>query len=140
MLCDLLEICHEDSGEPRETVYLCELGQVLCYRQDFTEQTDCSALDSVQEALRLLDLVPETPVNRDRLLDERAQASLWLCICSLESSLLEAVERDRRLRAAQSQAAKSMEAFEPNDLNYEEQLQDGECGYDGKRFSMEAEA
>ncbi|XP_058869042.1 separin-like [Acipenser ruthenus] len=140
-LCDLLEICHEDSGRSHErAVYLCELGQVLCYRQDFTEQTDCSALDSVREALRLLDLVPETPVNRDRLLDERAQASLWLCICSLESSLLEAVERDRRLRAAQSQAVKSMEAFEPNDLNYEEQLQDGECGYDGKRFSMETEA
>ncbi|XP_041097553.1 separin [Polyodon spathula] len=140
-LCDLLEICHEDSGRSHDrAVYLCELGQVLCYSQDFTEQTDCSALDSVREALRLLDLVPETPVNRDRLLDERAQASLWLCICSLESSLLEAVERERRLRAARSQAAKSMEAFEANDLDYEEQLQDGECSYDGKRFSMEAEA
>ncbi|MGH0121406.1 UNVERIFIED_CONTAM: hypothetical protein FKN15_019841 [Acipenser sinensis] len=167
-LCDLLEICHEDSGRSHErAVYLCELGQVLCYRQDFTEQTDCSALDSVREALRLLDLVPETPVNRDRLQDERAQASLWLCICSLESSLLElcsglraggpalagsrpgdpSEQRPAAGRASsglpvalESQAVKSMETFEPNDLNYEEQLQDGECGYDGKRFSMEAEA
>lgn len=40
-LCDLLEICHEDSDRSHErAVYLCELGQVLCYRQDFTEQTD----------------------------------------------------------------------------------------------------
>ncbi|KFP74127.1 Separin, partial [Acanthisitta chloris] len=46
-----------------------------------------SALDSIQEALRLLDLVPQSPSNRDQLLDERAQALLWLYICTLEANM-----------------------------------------------------
>ncbi|KFP92501.1 Separin, partial [Apaloderma vittatum] len=46
-----------------------------------------SSLDSVREALRLLELVPESAENRDRLLDERAQALLWFYICTLEAQL-----------------------------------------------------
>lgn len=46
-----------------------------------------SSLDSVHEALRLLELVPRSAQNRDRLLDDRAQALLWLYICTLESKL-----------------------------------------------------
>ncbi|KFR10315.1 Separin, partial [Opisthocomus hoazin] len=46
-----------------------------------------SSLDSVREALRLLELVPRTAQNRDQLLDDRAQALLWLYICTLESRL-----------------------------------------------------
>ncbi|KFP30823.1 Separin, partial [Colius striatus] len=46
-----------------------------------------SSLDSVREALRLLDLVPRSAQNSDRLLDDRAQAMLWFYICSLESKL-----------------------------------------------------
>lgn len=46
-----------------------------------------SSLDSVREALRLLELVPRSAQNRDQLLDDRAQALLWLFICSLESNL-----------------------------------------------------
>lgn len=46
-----------------------------------------SSLDSVREALRLLELVPRSAQNRDQLLDDQAQALLWLFICSLESNL-----------------------------------------------------
>ncbi|KFV07216.1 Separin, partial [Tauraco erythrolophus] len=46
-----------------------------------------SSLDSLREALRLLELVPRSAQNRDRLLDDRAQALLWLYICTLESKL-----------------------------------------------------
>ncbi|KFZ61250.1 Separin, partial [Antrostomus carolinensis] len=46
-----------------------------------------SSLDSVREALRLLDLVPRSTQNQDQLLDDRAQALLWLYICTLESNL-----------------------------------------------------
>lgn len=46
-----------------------------------------SSLDSIQEALRLLELVPRSTQNRDRLLDDQAQALLWLYICTLESKL-----------------------------------------------------
>ncbi|KFW00771.1 Separin, partial [Eurypyga helias] len=46
-----------------------------------------SSLDSIHEALRLLDLVPQSAQNRDRLLDDRAQALLWCYICTLESKI-----------------------------------------------------
>lgn len=39
-LCDLLDICHEESSYTHlRAVYLCEMAQVVCY-QDFSEQTD----------------------------------------------------------------------------------------------------
>ncbi|KFQ05590.1 Separin, partial [Haliaeetus albicilla] len=46
-----------------------------------------ASLDAIQEALRLLELVPRSAQNRDRLLDDQAQALLWLYICTLESKL-----------------------------------------------------
>lgn len=39
-LCDLLDICHEDTIHTlRRASYLCEMAQVVCY-QDFSQQTD----------------------------------------------------------------------------------------------------
>lgn len=39
-LCDLLDICDEDTPHTlRRASYLCEMAQVVCYR-DFSEQTD----------------------------------------------------------------------------------------------------
>lgn len=48
-----------------------------------------SAIDFTHEALRLLEDEPETAENADRLKDEKAHASLWLYICTLESNLQE---------------------------------------------------
>uniref|UniRef100_A0A673YGM5 separase n=1 Tax=Salmo trutta TaxID=8032 RepID=A0A673YGM5_SALTR len=88
-LCDLLDICHEDSHHSHlRAVYLCEMAQVVCF-QDFSEQTDCSAVDFTHEALRLLEEEPETEENADRLKDDKAHASLWLYVCTLEKNLQE---------------------------------------------------
>lgn len=39
-LCDLLDICHEESSYTHlRAVYLYEMAQVVCF-QDFSEQTD----------------------------------------------------------------------------------------------------
>ncbi|XP_026723096.1 separin, partial [Athene cunicularia] len=123
VLCDLLAICSEESGRLHErAVGLTELAQVLCYHS-YAQQTDCSSLDSVREALRLLELVPSSTQNHDRLLDDRAQALLWLYICTLESKLEESIEREQIVKA---QGLKNLEDFEPNDLNYEgRQLEEG---------------
>ncbi|CAM9940364.1 unnamed protein product [Bubo scandiacus] len=96
VLCDLLAICSEESGRLHErAVGLTELAQVLCYHS-YAQQTDCSSLDSVREALRLLELVPSSAQNHDRLLDDRAQALLWLYICTLESKLEERLSGSAR--------------------------------------------
>uniref|UniRef100_A0A8C8VLM4 separase n=1 Tax=Pelusios castaneus TaxID=367368 RepID=A0A8C8VLM4_9SAUR len=133
VICDLLEICSEESGRAHErAVILVELAQVLCYH-DYTDQTACSSLDSVQEALRLLDAVPVNAKNREQLLDDKAQALLWLYICTLESKMQESIERDQRARA---QGQKNLEDFEPNDLNYEDKLQDDKFLYSGISFNL----
>ncbi|CAN0007802.1 unnamed protein product [Bubo scandiacus] len=136
VLCDLLAICSEESGRLHErAVGLTELAQVLCYHS-YAQQTDCSSLDSVREALRLLELVPSSAQNHDRLLDDRAQALLWLYICTLESKLEESIEREQRVKA---QGLKNLEDFEPNDLNYEgRQLEDGFL-YSGISFNLATE-
>uniref|UniRef100_A0A4W5M5H5 separase n=1 Tax=Hucho hucho TaxID=62062 RepID=A0A4W5M5H5_9TELE len=91
-LCDLLDICHEDSYHSHlRAVYLCEMAQVVCF-QDFSEQTDCSAVDFTHEALRLLEEEPETEENADRLKDDKAHASLWLYVCTLEKNLQEVAQ------------------------------------------------
>ncbi|XP_067385631.1 separin [Emydura macquarii macquarii] len=137
VICDLLEICSEESGRQHErAVNLVELAQVLCYH-DYTEQTACSSLDSVQEALRLLDAVPVSAVNQEQLLDDRAQALLWLYICTLESKMQESIERDQRAR---DQGQKNLEDFEPNDLNYEDKLQDDKFLYAGISFNLLADS
>uniref|UniRef100_A0A3Q3JPP6 separase n=1 Tax=Monopterus albus TaxID=43700 RepID=A0A3Q3JPP6_MONAL len=88
-LCDLLDICHEESSHTHlRAVYLCEMAQVVCF-QDFSEQTDCTAVDFTVEALRLLEEEPETPENADKLKDDKAHALLWLYICTVEKNLQE---------------------------------------------------
>ncbi|XP_068068836.1 separin [Anomalospiza imberbis] len=84
---------------PRAAALL-ELGQLLC-SQSFSAHTDCSALDAVQEALRLLESLSRNSQScnsqiRDQLLDERAQALLWLHICTLEALVEKSVARERR--------------------------------------------
>ncbi|XP_040510871.2 LOW QUALITY PROTEIN: separin isoform X1 [Gallus gallus] len=133
VLCDLLEICSEDSGRLHErAACLVELAQVLCYH-NYAQQTDCSALDSVHEALRLLDSVPRSAENREQLLDDRAQALLWLYICTLESKLEEGIAREQRVKAL---GQKSLEDFEPNDLNYESRLQEDAFLNSGISFNL----
>uniref|UniRef100_A0A3Q1GQH6 separase n=1 Tax=Acanthochromis polyacanthus TaxID=80966 RepID=A0A3Q1GQH6_9TELE len=88
-LCDLLDICHEQSSHTHlRAIYLCEMAQVVCF-QDFSEQTDCTAVDFIHEALRLLEEETETPENADKLKDDKAHALLWLYICTLEKNLQE---------------------------------------------------
>ncbi|NXJ86932.1 ESPL1 protein, partial [Trogon melanurus] len=136
VLCDLLEICSEESGRLHErAVALTELAQVLCYHS-YAQQTDCSSLDSVREALRLLELVPGSAENRDRLLDERAQALLWFYICTLEAQLEKSVERDQRAKA---QEPKNLDDCEPNDLNYEGRMLEDRFLYDGISFNLATE-
>ncbi|XP_051562768.1 separin-like isoform X2 [Myxocyprinus asiaticus] len=139
-LCDLLDICHEDTPHTlRRASYLCEMAQVVCY-QDFSQQTDCSAVDFTHEALQLLEAEPETAENTDRLKDEKAQASLWLYICTLESNLQEAVDTEKRLRAVQeeSKTAMNMDPVPTNDLEYEDKQksQESQLVYDGLRFNL----
>ncbi|NWT06249.1 ESPL1 protein, partial [Mionectes macconnelli] len=116
VLCDLLELCPEDPGGlfPR-ALGLLELAQVLCYHS-FAPHTDCSALDAIREALRLMEKVPQNSQNQDQLLDEKAQALLWLHICTLEAHMEKGMEREQRGR---TQGSRNLEEFEPNDLNAE---------------------
>ncbi|NXA56987.1 ESPL1 protein, partial [Nothocercus julius] len=137
VICDLLELCSEESGRVHErATALVELAQVLCYH-DYAAHTDCSALDSMQEALRLLESIPGTAQNQDELLDDQAQALLWLYICTLEAKLKESLEREQRARA---QGQKNLDDFEPNDLNYEDKLQEDKFLYDGIVFNLAAES
>ncbi|KYO44124.1 separin [Alligator mississippiensis] len=137
VICDLLELYPEESGQVQERAgVLLELAQVLCYH-DYTEKTECSALDAIREALHLLDSVPESPESQDQLLDDRAQALLWLYICSLESKMQQSIEKEQR---AWTQGQKNLEDFEPNDLNYEDKLQDDKFLYNSIAFNLAAEA
>ncbi|XP_067229495.1 separin isoform X1 [Chanodichthys erythropterus] len=139
-LCDLLDICHEETPHTlRRATYLCEMAQVVCY-QDFSQQTDCSAVDFTHEALRLLEAEPETTENADRLKDEKAHACLWLYICTLESNLQEAVDTEKRLRAVQEEnkTELNMDSVPTNDLEYEDKQksQESQLVYDGLRFNL----
>ncbi|XP_042615136.1 separin-like [Cyprinus carpio] len=143
-LCDLLDICHEETPHTlRRATYLCEMAQVVCY-QDFSQQTDCSAVDFTHEALRLLEVEPETAENADRLKDEKAHASLWLYICTLETNLQEAVDTEKRLRAVQEENKMevNMDPVPTNDLEYEDKQksQESQLVYDGLRFNLLAQS
>lgn len=48
-----------------------------------------SALDAIQEALQLLESVRPEVQEQDCLLDDKAQALLWLYICTLETKMQE---------------------------------------------------
>ncbi|XP_068449511.1 separin isoform X2 [Clinocottus analis] len=140
-LCDLLDICHEDSSHKHlRAVYLCEMAQVVCY-QDFSEQTDCTAVDFTHEALRLLEEEPETPTNADRLKDDKAHALLWLYICTLEKNLQETIDRDKKLRELREQTQCVANQMETNDFDYEDKqkTQDSILVYEGLHFNLDAE-
>ncbi|CAG06749.1 unnamed protein product, partial [Tetraodon nigroviridis] len=139
-LCDLLEICHEESSHTHlRAVYLSEMAQVVCY-QDFSQQTDCTALDFTLEALRLLEEEPETSGNADRLKDDRAQALLWHFICNLEKKLQDAIERDK-LRELHGQNQSNANPTGTNDFDYEDKLKTEESTmvYEGLYFNLDAE-
>uniref|UniRef100_A0A8C5L3W2 separase n=1 Tax=Jaculus jaculus TaxID=51337 RepID=A0A8C5L3W2_JACJA len=136
VICDLLELDSEETpaGAWARATHLVELAQVLCYH-DFSQHTECSALDAIQEALQLLESVkPEAPV-KDCLLDDKAQALLWLYICTLEAKMREGIERDQR-----AQAPNNLEEFEVNDLNYEDKLQEDRFLYSSIAFNLAADA
>ncbi|XP_054473293.1 separin [Anoplopoma fimbria] len=140
-LCDLLDICNEDSSHTHlRAVYLCEMAQVVCY-QDFSEQTDCTAVDFTHEALRLLEEEPETPENADKLKDDKAHALLWLYICTLENNLQETIDRDKKLRELREQTRCAANQVETNDFDYEDKqkTQDSIQVYEGLHFNLAAE-
>ncbi|XP_027805493.1 separin [Marmota flaviventris] len=136
VICDLLELSPEETpaGAWARATHLVELAQVLCYH-DFAQQTDCSALDAIQEALQLLESVKPKVHAKDQLLDDKAQALLWLYICTLEAKMREGIERDRR-----AQAPSNLEEFEVNDLNYEDKLQENRFLYSNIAFNLAADA
>ncbi|XP_058164126.1 separin isoform X2 [Dasypus novemcinctus] len=136
VICDLLELSPEETpaGAWARATHLVELAQVLCYH-DFARQTDCSALDAIQESLQLLESVRPEAQAEDRLLDDKAQALLWLYICTLEAKMQEGIERDRR-----AQAPSNLEEFEVNDLNYEDKLQEDRFLYSNIACNLAADA
>ncbi|XP_064408411.1 separin isoform X2 [Latimeria chalumnae] len=136
VICDLLDLRGEGSGADQErAAYLIELAQVLCYH-DFPEQTDCSAVDSVEEALRLLSALPG---DAEKLLDDKAHASLWLYISTLESTVKKSIEREERVANLGADLG-NLEEQETNDLNYEDQLQDDKFVHDGINFNLAADS
>ncbi|XP_066114711.1 separin isoform X1 [Saccopteryx bilineata] len=136
VICDLLELSPEETpaGAWARAIYLVELAQVLCYH-DFSQQTDCSALDAIREALQLLETVRPDAQAKDQLLDDKAQALLWFYICTLEAKMQEVIERDQR-----AQAPSNLEEFEINDLNYEDKLQEDRFLYSNIAFNLAADA
>ncbi|KAM9368190.1 LOW QUALITY PROTEIN: separin [Phaethornis superciliosus] len=137
VLCDLLELCSEESGRlHKRAVGFIELAQVLCYHS-YAQQMDCSSVDSIHEALRLLELVPRSAQNQDQLLDDQAQALLWLYICTLESKMEKSIERDQR---AKDEKLKNLDEFEPNDLNHEDRLLEDRFLCDIISFNLAAES
>ncbi|XP_037107969.1 separin [Syngnathus acus] len=140
-LCDLLDICHEESAHNHlRAVYLCEMAQVVCFK-DFSEQTDCAAADFAHEALRLLEEEMETPENTSQLKDNKAQALLWIFICTLEKNLEEAIERDIKLRQMREQTPCVENPVGTNDFDYEDKQQNENniLVYDGLKFSLSAQ-
>ncbi|XP_007947715.1 separin [Orycteropus afer afer] len=136
VICDLLELSPEETpaGAWARATHLVELAQVLCYH-DFGQQTDCSALDAIREALQLLESVRPEAQAKDQLLDDKAQALLWLYICTLEAKMQEGIKRDRR-----AQAPSNLDEFEVNDLNYEDKLQEDRFLYSNIAFNLAADA
>ncbi|XP_028302312.1 separin isoform X2 [Gouania willdenowi] len=140
-LCDLLDICHAESPRTHlRGIYLCEMAQVVCF-QDFSEQTDCMAVDFTHEALRLLEEEPETPENADRLQDDKAHALLWHYICTLEKNLQEAIESDRKRKEVQEMTQSVANPVGNNDFDYEDKqkTQDSIMVYEGLQFNLAAE-
>ncbi|XP_013924357.1 PREDICTED: separin [Thamnophis sirtalis] len=138
VICDLLDICSEGSPWVHERAFiLVELAQVLCYH-DYSEQTECSALDSINEALRLLEYVPKTPQNDEQLQDDKAQALLWLYICTVEDKMHEVCQRTRNTQGQKD--VEVLQNFETNDLTYEDKSHDDKFLYLGIAFNLSADS
>ncbi|KAM9813217.1 separin [Neosynchiropus ocellatus] len=137
-LCDLLEICHEESSHTHlRAVYLCEMAQVVCYL-DFSAQTDCTAVDFTHEALRLLEEEPVTPANEARLKDDKAHALFWLYICTLEKNIQEATERDKQMQEMREKTSSVANTISTNDFEHEDKQKSHSCLeiYEGLHFSL----
>ncbi|KAM8981065.1 separin isoform X1 [Sarcophilus harrisii] len=135
IICDLLELSTEETpaGAWARATHLVELAQVLCY-YDFAQHADCSALDAVQEALKLLESVqPESQVT-DQFLDDKAQALLWLYICTLEAKMQKGIEQDLRTKSQPN-----LIELETNDLNYEDKIQNDHFLYSSLAFNLAAD-
>ncbi|XP_077154114.1 separin isoform X2 [Ranitomeya variabilis] len=139
-ICDLLELCAEESSlADHRPPFLLELAQVLCYH-DYSGQTECTALDAVQNCLRLLDSALQGLENQKHLLDIKAQALLWHYICTLEANMREGLEEEQRKEKLDSQRQWLGIEYEPNDLNYEDKLLDDVSARDGICFTLAGEA
>ncbi|KAM3935059.1 separin [Leptodactylus fuscus] len=139
-ICDLLELCAEDSSlAHHRPAFLLELAQVLCYH-DYSGQTECTALDAVQDCLRLLHSVSRVSENQKHLQDIKAQALLWQYICTLEANMREGLEEQQRKEKLDAQCQWTGIEYEPNDLNYEDKLHDDQSARDGICFTLAGEA
>ncbi|XP_036616254.1 separin [Trichosurus vulpecula] len=132
VICDLLELSTEETpaGAWARATYLVELAQVLCY-YDFAQHADCSALDAVQEALKLLESVQPECQATDQFLDDKAQALLWLYICTLEAKMQKGIEQDLRMKLQPN-----LIELETNDLNYDDKIQDDRFLYSSIAFNL----
>ncbi|KAG8129608.1 hypothetical protein E2320_016298 [Naja naja] len=130
VICDLLDICSEGSQWVHERAFiLVELAQVL------------SALDSIHEALQLLEYVPKTLQNEEQLQDDKAQALLWLYICTVEDKMHESIKQEQRTRNTQGQKdTEVLQSFETNDLTYEDKSHDDKFLYLGIAFNLCADS
>ncbi|KAM4047872.1 separin [Anomaloglossus baeobatrachus] len=139
-ICDLLELCAEESSlADHRPTFLLELAQVLCYH-DYSGQTECTALDAVQNCLRLLDSALQGSEDKKHLLDIKAQALLWQYICTLEANMREGLEEQQRKEKLATQRQWMGIEYEPNDLNYEDKLLDDQSARDGICFTLAGEA
>ncbi|KAJ3602515.1 hypothetical protein NHX12_030269 [Muraenolepis orangiensis] len=137
-LCDMLDVCHEDSPHTHlRAVYLCEMARVVCF-QDFSEQTDCMAVDFTHEALRLLEAESETAENAVKLKDDKAHALLWLYICALEKNLQTAIDKGNKLQDLREKTGSVANPTGTNDLDYEDKqkTQDSSLVYEGLHFNL----
>ncbi|XP_043823033.1 separin [Dromiciops gliroides] len=136
VICDLLELSTEDTpaGAWARATYLVELAQVLCY-YDFAQHANCSALEAMQEALKLLELVQPECQTTDQFLDDKAQALLWFYICTLEAKMQKGIEQDLRTKLQPS-----LIELEANDLNYEDKIQDDHFLYSSIAFNLAVDA
>ncbi|XP_068957295.1 separin [Petaurus breviceps papuanus] len=132
VICDLLELSTEETpaGNWARATYLIELAQVLCY-YDFSQHANCSALDAVQEALKLLESVQPECQATDQFLDDKAQALLWLYICTLEAKMQKGIEQDLRMKLQPN-----LIELETNDLNYDNKIQDDRFLYSSIAFNL----
>ncbi|CAJ0955836.1 unnamed protein product [Ranitomeya imitator] len=103
-------------------------------------QYNLTALDAVQNCLRLLDSALQGLENQKHLLDIKAQALLWHYICTLEANMREGLEEEQRKEKLDAQRQWSGVEYEPNDLNYEDKLLDNLSARDGICFTLAGEA